>query len=207
MAGSMTLDKEWDLLKDPLPRSLSAKTAKEMERCDLLVRAQQFRRMVSTGDTWAALLEGAQHWMGKQTAPSAPQGVALGKMGAKLSEALRARRRPASADAGAEAVACAAGAGKQGQGADAVESELRELVPSLAGGLAERCGHTTDHGSRCECEVHACCPECLVALCARHMFAEFPSRCHEHSVFGVDACPCLECQARRLEDFGLIPVV
>ena len=50
MAGSMTVDKEWGLLKAPLAGNISAKTEKGIERCDMLVRAQQFRRMVSTGD-------------------------------------------------------------------------------------------------------------------------------------------------------------
>ncbi|CAE8614335.1 unnamed protein product, partial [Polarella glacialis] len=54
IAGTMTLDKEWGLLKAPLPRNISAKTPAEIERCDLLVRAQQFRRMISTGDRWSA---------------------------------------------------------------------------------------------------------------------------------------------------------
>ena len=46
VAGTMTIDPEWGLLKTPLPRNVSAKTAKERERCDLLVRASQFRRML-----------------------------------------------------------------------------------------------------------------------------------------------------------------
>ncbi|CAE8642611.1 unnamed protein product, partial [Polarella glacialis] len=54
IAGTMTLDKEWGLLKAPLPRNISAKTPAEIERCDLLVRAHQFRRMISTGDRWSA---------------------------------------------------------------------------------------------------------------------------------------------------------
>jgi hypothetical protein len=113
MAGTMTVDKEWDLLKDPLPRGLSAATDAAMARCDLLVRAQQFRRMVSTGDTWAAFLEGARRWMAAQTASSAPKVVALGKMGGKLAESLRARRRAASGAAGTEALTSSAAAGEQ----------------------------------------------------------------------------------------------
>jgi hypothetical protein len=62
-AGTQGVDADWGLLKSPLPKNISARTPAEIERCDLLVRAQQFRRMISTGDRWAAFLEGARYWI------------------------------------------------------------------------------------------------------------------------------------------------
>jgi hypothetical protein len=62
MAGTMTLDSEWGLLKNPLPK-LEAASEAAMERCDLLLRAQQFRRMLSTQDRWPAFVAGARRWM------------------------------------------------------------------------------------------------------------------------------------------------
>lgn len=69
MAGTMTLDKEWGLLKELLPSNLTARSVAEMERCDLLVRAQQFRRMTSIGDRWAAFTEAARRWKEQQRNP------------------------------------------------------------------------------------------------------------------------------------------
>jgi hypothetical protein len=62
VAGTMTLDKEWGLLKALLPNNLSAKTQQGIERCDVLVRAQQFRRMTSTNDRWQAFLKAAANY-------------------------------------------------------------------------------------------------------------------------------------------------
>ncbi|CAK0805234.1 unnamed protein product, partial [Prorocentrum cordatum] len=38
MAGTMTIDKEWDLLKEPLPRNLTARTVEDVDRTDGYVR-------------------------------------------------------------------------------------------------------------------------------------------------------------------------
>lgn len=50
-----TLDKEWGLLKAPLPSNLEAKTPAQIERVDTLVRAQQFRTswLCSRDPFWA----------------------------------------------------------------------------------------------------------------------------------------------------------
>ena len=74
-----------------------------MGRCNLLVRAQQFRRMTSTGDRWAAFLKGARAWRS-----SAPHGcglckATLGKLACAQSQRLRECSAAAlEADPGAE---------------------------------------------------------------------------------------------------------
>jgi hypothetical protein len=62
-AGTNTLDPEWGFLKAPLPRNLSARTAGGRERCDVLVRASQFRRMLSGQDRWPYFCKYAHEWM------------------------------------------------------------------------------------------------------------------------------------------------
>lgn len=62
MAGTMTLDGEWGHVKKALPDNLSAKTQRGIERCDVLVRAEQFRRMHSNEDLWPAFCKIAQQW-------------------------------------------------------------------------------------------------------------------------------------------------
>ena len=54
MKGTMTIDAEWGFLKNDLPKNCSARTPAMRSKLDILIRAQQFRRMVSTGDRWAA---------------------------------------------------------------------------------------------------------------------------------------------------------
>jgi hypothetical protein len=96
MAGTMTLDKEWGLLKAPLPSNVAARTAAQVERCDLLVRAQQFRRMTSNGDRWAAFLEAARHWMAQQRNPGRELCKAsLSKLALSQGRLLRRRRAEA----------------------------------------------------------------------------------------------------------------
>jgi len=60
-----------------------------------------------------------------------------------------------------------------------------KLVPSAAGGEAERC----EHGN-CNMELHTCCPHagCGRRLCFIHMTT---SACHEH---GAANCPCIFCR-------------
>ena len=93
MAGTMTLDKEWGLLKDPLPANLTARTVAQVERCDLLVRAEQFRRMTSTGDRWAAFLDAARHWVQQERNPKVEIAKAsLGKLASGQGRLLKGRR-------------------------------------------------------------------------------------------------------------------
>jgi hypothetical protein len=79
-------------------------------------------------------------------------------------------------------------------------SDDPDLVPSSAGGMAECCKH-----SGCREELHACCPECLMQLCAGHLEN---SRCHEH---GADTkiCPCQEfrcmCSSRQFLPGQIVP--
>ena len=79
MAGTMTLDKEWGLLKAPLPRNTAARTEADRARCDMLVRAQQFRRMHSTTDKWQAFLGAARRWRESQTELRPTRPVKLGR--------------------------------------------------------------------------------------------------------------------------------
>ncbi|CAK0871608.1 unnamed protein product, partial [Prorocentrum cordatum] len=60
MAGTMTIDKEWDLLKEPLPRNLTARTVEDVDRTDGYVRSQQWRRLVGNDDRWSAFLDAAR---------------------------------------------------------------------------------------------------------------------------------------------------
>ncbi|CAK0793904.1 unnamed protein product, partial [Prorocentrum cordatum] len=62
MAGTMTIDKEWDLLKEPLPRNLTARTVEDVDRTDGYVRSQQWRRLVGNDDRWSAFLDAAREW-------------------------------------------------------------------------------------------------------------------------------------------------
>ena len=54
MAGTQTLDGEFGHIKEHFPHNLTASSPEAMARCDIEVRAQQFRRMTSTGDRWQA---------------------------------------------------------------------------------------------------------------------------------------------------------
>jgi hypothetical protein len=54
MAGAQTLDGEFGHIKEHFPHNLTASSPEAMARCDIEVRAQQFRRMTSTGDRWQA---------------------------------------------------------------------------------------------------------------------------------------------------------
>jgi hypothetical protein len=92
MAGTMTLDKEWGLTKAPLPKNLAANTAAAIERCDMLVRAQQFRRMTSNGDRWAAFLEGARRWIVKRSSANVVGSVPVGRFARELSGKMRRER-------------------------------------------------------------------------------------------------------------------
>ncbi len=74
------------------------------------------------------------------------------------------------------------------QGLDRKRARVFEdasLVPSEAGGVAERCKHRG-----CSNELWACCTECLQQLCHVHFGA---SRCHEHGGAGI--CECQECKS------------
>ena len=63
MVGTMTIDPEWGFLKLCLPRNVSAKTDRERGRCDVLVRASQFRRMLSGEDRWPTFCKYAHEWI------------------------------------------------------------------------------------------------------------------------------------------------
>lgn len=93
LASTHTLDVEWGLLKSPLPRNLTARTAREMERCDLLLRAQQWRRMNSTGDKWAAFLAAAKRYSARKvSAVVATQGK-VGDFAKRVGQKRRAARQ------------------------------------------------------------------------------------------------------------------
>ncbi|CAK0822379.1 unnamed protein product, partial [Prorocentrum cordatum] len=82
MAGTMTIDKEWDLLKEPLPRNLTARTVEDVDRTDGFVRSQQWRRLVGNDDRWSAFLDAAREWA--KCADSSAKlklGLATGKAG------------------------------------------------------------------------------------------------------------------------------
>ena len=98
MAGTMTLDKEWGLLKEFLHKGVSARTPSQMERTDYLVRAAQWRRMVSTGDRWSAFCAGARHWMAQQGAVAASR-EEKSKLGPQLSQKLHELRSEELVDA------------------------------------------------------------------------------------------------------------
>ena len=78
-----TLDAEWGFMKSPLPRNLEAKTEAQIQRTDLLVRAQHFRRIISTGDKWAAFLSEARLWAMQKSEVTAAKPV-LGNFASKL---------------------------------------------------------------------------------------------------------------------------
>lgn len=60
LAGTQTLDHEWSLLKDELPRNTTAKTDEGRAVMDEYWRAAQWRRMVNTDDKWTAFCKAAQ---------------------------------------------------------------------------------------------------------------------------------------------------
>lgn len=132
-----TIDKEWGLLKAPLPDNLEAKTPAQIERVDMLVRAQQFRRMVSIGDRWSAFLKGAQRWtVSKQKGTVAAQGK-LGDFAQRLAVKRSVAARSADDTIGtgqvplkdSEKAALEAALGKneiQGKDEEAALQKLRE---------------------------------------------------------------------------------
>ncbi len=90
MAGTMTIDKEWDLLKGFLPNNLTARNAADMERTDEHVRAQQFRRMVSNGDRWNRFLEAAGRWSAGQDCKVALK-LSMGNLAVAVGRTLQAK--------------------------------------------------------------------------------------------------------------------
>lgn len=100
MAGTMAIDREWGLLKAPLVGNVSAKTAQGIEACDMKVRAQQFRRMVSTGDRWGAFVEGARRWIASRTARPAAGAITLGRFAKRA--AGKAQGKPPPSAQGAQ---------------------------------------------------------------------------------------------------------
>ena len=69
MAGTMTIDHEWKLLKEFMPpRGLSARTAEGRDRIDEYVRQGQWSRVVSTYDRWECFVRAAADWKREEQA-------------------------------------------------------------------------------------------------------------------------------------------
>jgi hypothetical protein len=138
-----TLDAEWGFCKGPLPKNLEAKTEGQIQRTDILVRAQQFRRMVSTGDRWAAFLEEARLWANQKSAAKATQ-ASVGKFASQLA----AKRNVASSSGkgagvtdgnGEVPLSPAEAQALQGalQDATAADAEAAKAMPALQGALQD----------------------------------------------------------------------
>lgn len=72
-AGTQTIDHEWCLLKDKLPRNRSARTSLALARLERDMRAAQWLRMCSTCDRWPRFLKAVQRWTNAQGQPAAEQ--------------------------------------------------------------------------------------------------------------------------------------
>jgi len=69
----------------------------------------------------------------------------------------------------------------------------KTVVPSAAGGHAEKCMHRG-----CQNEIHTFCNNCQESLCVEHsgLFA-MPSFCCQHGQ--QEICPCIGCQTEGIE--------
>ena len=167
MAGTMTIDAEWGFLKAFLPKGCGARTPEARERLDMRVRAQQFRRMTSTGDRWAAFCSAARRWIekcgtvgtsqksapvGPQTNISAvladqqqkPEGPALSPAEREaLTEALVAEPQgsgaPSECDRSSAEAFLAAPPQENEQAADLLEQVMEQLMPGELNKLEEAC--------------------------------------------------------------------
>jgi hypothetical protein len=71
-AGTQTIDHDWGLLKDKLPKSSSAKSPDALARLNRDLRAAQWLRMCSTNDRWPRFLEAVRLWGEAQDKLPAP---------------------------------------------------------------------------------------------------------------------------------------
>ena len=150
-AGTQTIDHEWGLLKEKLPRGRSARVPLALARLDRDMRAAQWCRMCSTYDRWPRFLAAVRRWTDAQEKP------AVDKPGCDApADALQA-----SSDKTGDALELGADTLAEADDEPSAGDGRRQAVPAAGGALAQPEPKEQAHSSQtagcssCGCFSHA----------------------------------------------------